>query len=432
MDNNNIKDKIKSLVNDYFDAKGDNEFVPGKSKVSLMEPSYDSKEVNQVIDSLLTTRITLNDSSSNKINQFEKSWSEYIGVKNGIMVNSGSSANLLALFALANPTIERCIKPGDEVITPAVTWHTTISPIISVGAVPVLIDVNLEDCTIDISKIEKEITNKTKAIMPVHLLGNASNMNAILALAEKYNLYVIEDTCEAHGSEFDGRKCGGLGDIGTFSFFFSHHITTMEGGMVMSNNDQISELCRIMRSQGVIRNTKSKIELEAEYRKSEEYKDLDPNYLFANIGFNLRPTELNGGFGLEQIQKIEMILKQRRDNGEFWTEKLSKYGDFFYFPTTLTKSSSWFCFPLILKPNVPFTRNQFSEFLIDKKIENRPIMAGNVKRQPALKYFNYRSSDLKNSDLIHNNGIFWGNHQGIDLDQCQYVADCVDEFMESL
>lgn len=429
---NIIIDEIKSLVHNYFKAKENHEFIPGKTKISLMQPSYNYQEVNQVIDSLLSTRITLNDRSSNKVNQFENSWAKYIGVKNGIMVNSGSSANLLALCALSNPTIERHFKPGDEIITPAVTWNTTISPIFVIGAVPVLIDVNLNDCTIDVSKIEKEITNKTKAIMPVHLLGNASNMKEILKIAEKHNLYVIEDTCEAHGSEFENRKCGGLGDIGTFSFFFSHHITTIEGGMVMSNNDQISELCRIMRSQGVIRNTKSKVSLLEKYSRNKKYKDIDPNYLFANIGFNLRPTELNGGFGLEQIKKMDMILKHRRKIGKFLTESLAKYSDFFYFPTNTTKSSSWFCFPLILKPNAPFKRNQFAKFLNQKMIETRPIMAGNVKRQPALRYFKYKSSDLKNSDLIHDNGLFWGNHQGINIEQCNYIINCVDKFMDTI
>ena len=427
-----LRDEIMLLIEQFYANKNKLNFIPGKSKVSLMEPSYNSKEVNQVIDSLLSTRITLNDNSSNKVIKFENLWAKYIDVKNSVMVNSGSSANLLALFALANPTIERYIKPGDEIITPAVTWHTTISPIFSVGAVPVLIDVKLDDCTIDTSKIEEEITSKTKAIMPVHLLGNASNMDSIQYLAKKYNLYVIEDTCEAHGSEFDNRKCGGLGDIGTFSFFFSHHITTMEGGMITSNNDKLSELCRIMRSQGVIRNTKSREKLTEKYNQSKKYKNFDPNYLFANLGFNLRPTELNGGFGLEQIKKIDMILDQRRKNGKYWTNNLSKFKDFFHFPTTLSKSSSWFCFPLIIKENAPFSRNQFSQYLNSKNIENRPIMAGNVQKQPALKFFNYRSTNLKNSDLIHNNGLFWGNHQGIDINQCKYVVNMVEGFMNSI
>ena len=431
-DNNIIKDEIMLLVEKFYANKTELDFIPGKSKVSLMEPSYNSKEVNQVIDSLLSTRITLNDNSSNKVIQFENSWAKYIDVKNSIMVNSGSSANLLALFALANPTIERYIKPGDEIITPAVTWHTTISPIFAVGAVPVLIDVKLDDCTIDISKIEQEITSKTKAIMPVHLLGNASDMDSILFLAKKYNLYVIEDTCEAHGSEFNNRKCGGLGDVGTFSFFFSHHITTMEGGIITSNNDKISELCRIMRSQGVIRNTKSKEKLTQKYRQNKKYRNFDPNYLFANIGFNLRPTELNGGFGLEQIKKIDMILNKRRNNGKYWTNALSRFKEFFYFPTNLSKRSSLFCFPLIIKKDAPFSRNQFSKFLNSKKIENRPIMAGNVQKQPALKHFNYRSADLRNSNLIHDNGLFWGNHQGINTNQREYVVRIVEEFMNSI
>jgi len=422
--------KIQKLVRSYYEGGKPNKFIAGESTVSLMEPSYSWEEVNQVIESLFSTQITLNSSAANKVNQFEKAWSHYIGSKNGVMVNSGSSANLLALFILANPTIKNHINHGDEIITPAVTWHTTVSPIISIGAVPVLVDVTLPDCTIDVDKIESVITNKTKAIMPVHLLGNPCDMETILNVAKKYNLYVIEDACEAHGAEFNRKKCGGMGDIGTFSFFFSHHITTMEGGMLMTNNEEIAELGRIMRSQGVIRNTSRRVELEKYYRSQEEYKELDPNYLFANMGFNLRPTELNGGFGIEQIKKIGTILEQRMKNGEYWSQRLERYRDYFYLPTNSDDGKSWFCFPLIIKPGSPFSRRQITKYLNDCNIENRPIMAGNIARHPAMKYFKYHASDLVNSELIHNNGFFWGNHQKIKLDQCEYVADCVDKFMK--
>jgi CDP-6-deoxy-D-xylo-4-hexulose-3-dehydrase len=192
-----------------------------------------------------------------KVQTFERMFAEFIGVKNAVMVNSGSSANLVALSVLTNRAIKNRIKRNDEVITPAVTWSTTLFPIINVGAVPVLVDVNLETYDIDTSEMEKAITHKTKAIMPVHLLGNPCDMKKIMEIAEDHNLFVIEDACEAHGAEFNGKKVGGFGDLATFSFFFSHHISTIEGGMVITNNEKYAELAKSLRAHGWIRELKN-------------------------------------------------------------------------------------------------------------------------------------------------------------------------------
>jgi CDP-6-deoxy-D-xylo-4-hexulose-3-dehydrase len=421
--------QIQGLVRTYFEANGEEEFMPGKTPVRLMTPSYSWQEVNQAVQSLLTTQITLNQSDGNKVEQFEQAWSEYVGTRHGVMVNSGSSANLLALFALANPTIPNRIKPGDEVITPVVTWHTTVSPILCIGAVPVLVDVRMEDFTIDVDAIEAAVTPKTRAIMPVHLLGNPCAMDRIMEIAKNHNLYVIEDVCEAHGSEYEGRRCGSIGDIGTFSFFFSHHITTMEGGMVMTSNEEISELLRIMRSQGVIRNTKGREALEDYYRSQPEYADIDERYLFANIGFNLRPTELNGGFGIEQVKKIDSVLERRRENGSFWVKRLRRYEDLFHLPADQETGRAWFCFPLVIKPGGPFSRRELTDYLNECGVETRPIMAGNVSAQPALKHFPYRVTSVNNAEVIHKYGFFWGNHQGLGPQHREYVADCVDKFV---
>lgn len=421
--------EIQKLTRRYFDAAETSEFVPGETPVRLMLPSYDWREINSVLDSLFSTMITLNQSQGNKVAQFEEAWSRYVGVDHGVLVNSGSSANLLALFVLANPTLSPRIERGDEVITPAVTWHTTISPILSVGAVPVLIDVKLEDYTIDTDAIEAEITPRTRAIMPVHLLGNRANMDAIGEIARRHDLYVIEDTCEAHGAELGGRRCGSLGDIGTFSFFFSHHMTTMEGGMLVTANEELAETARIMRSQGVIRNTKRRAELEAHYRSIPEYSDLDPGFIFANLGFNLRPTELNGGFGLEQLKKFGGFLAQRRSNGKYWSERMEKHEEFFYVSRGDDDERAWFCFPLTLKPGAPFCREQLVRHLNDCGIETRPVMAGDVTAHPALKQFSYRAASIENARYIHKHGFFWGNHQAIRDAERSYVADCVDRFV---
>ena len=424
-----LLEEIKSKIYEFYMTRDESNFIPGETRVPLMAHSFSWEEVNQAIDSLLKDNITLNHPESKKVYEFEDTWSNYIGCKNGIMVNSGSSANLIALFALSNPTISNHIKVGDEIITPAVTWHTTVSPILCVGATPVFVDVKLDDFTIDVEKIEKSITPKTKAIMPVHLLGNPCQMEQINHIALKNNLFVIEDTCEAHGAEIKENKCGSFGNVGTFSFFFSHHITTMEGGMVVTNDDQIAELIRIMRSQGVIRNTKKHHKFKEEFLSNEKYKDLDISYLFANLGFNLRPTEINGGFGIEQFKKFNSILNKRRKNGNYWSEKLNKFDKYFHTPKKNNNASAWFSFPLVIKESAPFKRSQLIDFLNEKKIENRPIMSGNITSQPGMKLFNHRKASLQNSDLIHNNGLFWGNHQNINQEQLEYVTNAIEEFI---
>ena len=199
--------------------------------------------------------------------------------------------------------------------------------------------------------------------------------------------------------------------------------------MLMTSNDGLADLARIMRSQGVIRNTERRAELVQMYKRSPDYAELDDMYLFANIGFNLRPTELNGGFGLEQLKKLDGFLHCRRENGEYWMGRLRPYADVFHLPCQAASGRSWFAFPVVIKANAPFSRATFREFLTACRIETRPIMAGNVAAQPATRHFAYRCGDLPNAQLIHTNGLFWGNHQGIGAAHREYVADCIDRFM---
>ena len=199
--------------------------------------------------------------------------------------------------------------------------------------------------------------------------------------------------------------------------------------MVVTNDDQIAELIRIMRSQGVIRNTKNHHKFKEEFLSNEKYKDLDISYLFANLGFNLRPTEINGGFGIEQFKKFNSILNKRRKNGNYWSEKLNKFDKYFHTPKKNNNASAWFSFPLVIKESAPFKRSQLIDFLNKKKIENRPIMSGNITSQPGMKLFNHRKASLQNSDLIHNNGLFWGNHQNINQEQLEYVTNAIEEFI---
>jgi CDP-6-deoxy-D-xylo-4-hexulose-3-dehydrase len=415
-----IKKQMKHLLKEYFSLQT-REFISGETKIPLNVPSYDWEEAYEAIDSLLTTWVTM----GKKVQTFERMFAEFIGVKNAVMVNSGSSANLVALSVLTNRAIRNSIKRNDEVITPAVTWSTTLFPIINIGAIPVLVDVDPETFTIDTDEVEKAITHKTKAIMPVHLLGNPCDMKKIMEIAEDHNLFVIEDACEAHGAEFEGKKVGGFGDLATFSFFFSHHISTIEGGMVVANNEKYAELAKSLRAHGWIR------ELENKEKIAETYKGIDKRFLFINVGFNVRPTEIQGAFGIHQIKKLDGFIKIRRDNAKYWTKKLKIYSDYLAIPEDKKDVKHvWFGYPITVKFGAPFTREELVNFLEAKGIETRPIMAGNIVEQPVMKSFRYRKvGDLKNSRIIMRRSFFFADHHAIGKKEREYIVNCISEFM---
>ena len=419
---NEIGKKMKELVKEYFSSKKRKEFIPGKTKIPLSMPSYGWEEINESLDSLLSTKVTMGE----KVQQFDDIFAKYVGVKNAIMVNSGSSANLLTLSILTNPAIKNRIKEGDEIITPAVTWSTTVFPIINVNAKPVLVDVNLETYTIDVDQIRKAITEKTKAIMLVHLLGNPCDMGEIMEIAEENNLLVIEDSCEALGAENGRKKVGSFGDMGTFSFFFSHHISTIEGGMIVTNNDEYAELAKVLRAHGWSRELRKKEKIAA------EYPEIDKRFLFINLGYNLRPTEIQGAFGIHQMKKLDGFIATRRDNARYWTKKLKRYSDYFKVQEERKDTKHvWFGHPIMIKRNAPFTREELVKFLEEKGIETRPIMAGNIYEQPVMNLFKCRKvGDLKNSRTIMRRSFFFGNNHDIGKEEREYITSCIEEFME--
>ena len=417
-----IQRNINELVRQYFASQQKETFVSGKTKIPLITPSYRAEEVNEAIDSLLTTRVTMGE----KVKRFERLFADYIGVKHAVMVNSGSSANLLALSILTNPDIQNPIQPGDEIITPAVTWSTTVFPIINCGAVPVLVDVEPDDFDISLEGIKKAITGKTRAIMPVHLMGNPCQMDGLMKIADDHNLYVIEDACEAHGAEFKGKKTGSFGDMATFSFFFSHHISTIEGGMLLTNNDDFAELARGLRTFGWIRDLKDKDKI------AQKHREIDPRFLFINIGYNFRPMELQGAFGIHQIKKLEKFIEIRRENARFWHDKLKKHVKYFTIHAEKPDTRHvWFGYPVIVNPNAGFTRQDLVTFLQKKGVETRSIMAGNIAAQPAMQQANYRKvGTLPNARLINRNAFFFGNHQGIGQEERKAIVSYFDEFIK--
>jgi len=385
-------------------------FVPGMTRIPLNIPTYGREEIDEAIDSLESGWVTC----GKKVAAFEWMWAEYIGVRHAVMTNSGSSANLLALSCLG-------LEPGDEVITPALTWATTVFPIAQVGAVPVLVDVDLDTYNISPTAVEKAITPRTRAIMPVHLLGNPCDMDALCGLVRKRNIYLIEDACEAHGAISQGWKVGSSGDMSTFSFFFSHHISTIEGGMVMTNHHEYADRVRSLRSFGWAREV-----------PHQDYPGIDPRFLFLHAGYNFRPTEIQGAFGIHQLPRLEGFIEHRRDNAAYWNKELAQFGDYLQLQEERPGTRHvWFAYPVMVRPGAPFTRDDLVRFLEAKGLETRPIEAGNIAVQPAMKHINHRiAGPLTNAQYIHDHSFFFGNHQGIGPEEREAIVGYFHDFMK--
>lgn len=418
-----IQRKIMKLIDKYYEL--DIKETENKETFSypLVVPTFGSEEVKEALDSLLSSYVTM----GKKCQRFESDFSKYIGTKHGLLVNSGSSANLIALSILSSPEINNPIKPGDEIITPAITWSTTVFPIYNIGAIPVFIDCDPTSMTIDIDQIEKAISSKTKAIMPVHLLGNPCNMEKIMEIAHENNLYVIEDCCEAHGAKIGDKMVGSYGDLSTFSFFFSHHISTIEGGILLSNNDSFINIGKSVRAHGWIRERTDKQEF------INKYSNYDPRFLFVHSGYNLRPTEIQGAFGIHQLPKLNEFVSIRTAAAHFLIENLKKFDNYLILPKFLKNlQQSWFGFAIIVKKDAPFTRKEFSHYLEEHGVENRPIMGGNFVKQPVSKSQRYRTiNNLPNSQLIFENGIFLGLNHRSTKELLRKVIKICHTFIES-
>jgi CDP-6-deoxy-D-xylo-4-hexulose-3-dehydrase len=410
--------QIRALIEQYFAHPEAHTDEPG---LPLHVPSFGADEVNEAVECLLSTRVTMGD----KVRRFEALWAEYLGVAEAVMVNSGSSANLVAAAALVNPSFPRPLVAGDEVIVPAVAWSTTYFPLVNVGLVPVLVDVDLDTFTMDDAAAARAIGPRTRALMPVHLLGNACDMRALGALAARHDLVIVEDACEAHGARFEGKMVGTFGAMGTFSFYFSHHISTIEGGMVVTDDPALADLARILRAHGWTRDVRRKPTIV--------HAPIDERFLFVNLGYNFRPMETQGAFGLHQVAKLEPFIKARRDNVEYWNTALRRHARWLReCPGRDTNGSRsvWFGYPISVRPGAPFSRDELVRFLEGKRIATRPIMAGNFRDQPAIELFPHRiGGPLPNAELVMRQSFFIGNHHAISERDRAYVVECVDEFM---
>lgn len=368
--------------------------------------------------------------------EFERNLSKCLNIKHCLMVNSGSSANLLAFMALTQEDLgERRIKRGDEVITVACGFPTTIAPIVQYGAIPVFVDVTLPEYNIDVTQLALALSNKTKAVMIAHTMGNPFNIRAVKDFCDKNNLWLIEDNCDALGAKYELNNkmsfTGTFGDIGTSSFYPAHHITTAEGGAVYTNNDTLFKIMQSLRDWGRDCTCPSGFDncCGNRFNNSLNY---DHKYIYARFGYNLKATEFQGAMGVAQLEKLESIIRERKKNWKYFREALSFKSNYLLLPENNWVSSdpSWFGFVVTLQPRVRETRHSIVKYLDENGIQTRPLFAGNIIKHPCMKGVEYRQvGHLKNTDYIMDNTFWWGVHPLLTDEQKKYIVDKLNYFL---
>jgi len=372
----------------------------------LLDNAFSKEDLISGIKVLISGQLTM----SKKTRDFEKEFANKLGKKYALMVNSGSSANLLAAFASCNPLRKNRFKPGDEVLIPALCWSTSLWPLVQSGLKPVFVDVNKDTLNVNSDLLIKKINNKTKVIMLVHVLGNSTNVEKITKIARKKKIILIEDTCESLGAKFKNKYLGTFGDFGTYSFYYSHQITSGEGGMIVCDNQDDYDLLCSMRSHGWSRNLKSQKKIEKKYPK------VDPKFTFINLGFNLRPTDITASIGHNQFKRLNKFIKIRKANGvkiKNALEKAKKWNNQFSFLKINTNvTSSLFGFSIFISKKFLKKKKKFIELLDREGVETRPIISGNFLNQPAIKLFklNKKNQKFPEAQKVENLSFFIGLH----------------------
>lgn len=433
-----IKKEIMQKVEEFYKLRFANSiFEPGKTTVHNSGKMFDSRELVNGVEAVLDGWWTEGRFSQ----EFARKLSEYTGINYFILTNSGSSANLLALACLASQELEeRRLKKGDEVITIASAFPTTIAPIVQIGCVPVFVDIeNIESgqYNIDVEMLEKARSDKTKAIIIAHTLGNPFNLDKIVEFTRKYNLWLVEDCCDALGSRYRNKHVGSFGDVASFSFYPAHHITTGEGGAVATSNPVLKKIINSLRNWGRDCWCDTGKDNTCGRRFSMQFGELPFGYdhknVYTRLGYNLKSTDLQASIGLAQFEKLEEFVKKRKENFEFLHKRLEKYSNKIILPESLQEASpSWFGFLISVRENAGFTRQQLIDFLQSRKVELRALFAGNITKHPCLKNVDYRIvGSLENTDSTMNNSFWIGVQPNITEEKREYLVSVFDEFFRS-
>lgn len=431
-----IKAEIFEKVKEYYSLVHDEsckEFAPG-DRVNYAGRVFDEKELINLVDSSLDFWLTYGAYSK----KFENEFAEFLGIRYSLLVNSGSSANLLAFMALTSPLLgERQILPGDEVITVAAGFPTTVAPIIQYGAVPVFVDVELETANVDCTQLESAFSAKTKAVMLAHTLGNPFDLKKVKEFCENRNLWLIEDNCDSLGSKYIGKYTGTFGDIGTSSFYPPHHMTMGEGGAVYTDNPLLNKIMLSMRDWGRDCWCDSGVDNTCKKRFEGQYGTLpygyDHKYVYSHFGFNLKATDMQAAIGCAQLEKLPGFIAQRRENFDCLYEALKDYRELALFEKYPESEPSWFGFLITLNNYAKFARNDIVRYLEEKNIQTRNLFAGNITRHPCFDFLeesvNYRIiGELSNTDRIMNDSFWVGVYPGMKKEQLDYMIDTIKKF----
>jgi len=433
MNHKKIRNKIIELTKDYYHAKfGYPVFESGISRVNYAGRVFNEEELVNLVNSSLDFWLTEGRYSE----EFAEKIADFLEVDNVILTNSGSSSNLIALSVLTSKKLgDRRLKPGDEVISVAAGFPSSVTPIIQNNLIPVFVDVDIPTYNIDVEKMKNAISEKTRCIFLAHTLGNPFDIDAVIKLAEEHNLWVIEDNCDAFGSKYNGKYTGTFGHISTISFYPAHHITTGEGGAIVTNDDYLSKIIKSFRDwgrdcycAGGENNTCGK-------RFSQQFGDLpfgyDHKYVYSEIGYNLKMTDMQAAIGSAQMDKLSYFCDRRKENFKEWERIFGKYPEYFILPqATKHAVPAWFAFIVTLKEDTPFQRDELTRHLNSKLIETRNLFAGNITKQPAFVDKNWRIADhLNNTDYIMNNTFFLGTYPGLTKKMFSYAENVLEEFI---
>ena len=423
-----LRNKILGLTGEYAQSVFEQEpgFIPGETHVPVSGKLIGKEEIKFAVDACLDGWFT----TGRFAKQFEKEFAKFMNQSYCLLTNSGSSANLLALSALTSPHLkEKRLKPGDEVITVAAGFPTTVNPIIQNGLVPVFVDVNLNDFCIDVKQMEKAWSPKVKAVMLAHTLGNPFNLKKVTEFVKKHNLWFIEDCCDAVGSTYDGKMVGTFGDLATVSFYPAHHITMGEGGAVLTGSPLLKKIVESFRDWGrdcwCAPGNDNTCGKRFDWQLGDLPHGYDHKYIYSHVGYNLKLTDMQAAIGLAQLEKLEKFIQQRKDNFQFLKNNLQSLSDFLALPEPTENSDpSWFGFPIRVKKKSPLSRNKLVKNLNANNIGTRLLFGGNLTKQPFYKNINSRThGKLENTNTVMEN-VFWlGLHPALKREMLECIID---------
>lgn len=431
-----LRNEIAALVAEFHACKfAGKDFVPGRDPVRYAGRVFDQHELQALVDSSLDFWLT----SGRFSEEFEAMFADFTGAEYAMLVNSGSSANLVAFSALTSPLLgDRRLKKGDEVISVAAGFPTTLNPVIQHGMVPVFVDIEIGTYNIDVAQLRRAIGPNTRAIFLAHTLGNPYNLDAIMELVEEHDLWLIEDCCDALGSYYKGRMVGSFGHIATCSFYPAHHITMGEGGCVFTNDELLAKAAKSIRDWGRDCYCSGGESNTCGKRFTGRYGSLpegyDHKYVYSHIGYNLKVTDMQAAIGVEQLKKLPHFIERRKENFRAWEEGFNAWQDIFILPkATEGADPSWFAYPVSVREDAGFTRTELTDFLNSNLVETRNLFGGNLLRQPAYEGIECRVSEggLANTDFAMNNTFFLGAYPGLEKAKIDFVLSKIADFLKA-